>query len=71
MLDGGAPRRLSAGDVATLLVHGESDRHVPIAHSADLAREEGLELLTTSTGHFELLDPNDESWARVREWILG
>lgn len=71
MLDGGAPRRISPGDVPTLLVHGESDLHVPIAHSADLAREEGLELLTTSTGHFDLLDPTHESWATIRDIIAG
>lgn len=71
LLDGGAPRRISAGDVPTLLVHGESDRHVPIGHSADLAREDGLELLTTSTGHFELLDPSNDTWDKVREIIIG
>ena len=71
LLDDGAPRRISPGDVPTLLVHGESDSHVPIAHSADLAREEGLELLTTSTGHFELLDPSAEGWNTVREAITG
>lgn len=71
LLDGGAPRRISAGDVPTLLVHGESDRHVPIGHSADLAREEGLELLTTSTGHFEMLDPSHESWEKTRGIITG
>ena len=71
LLDGGAPRRISAGDVPTLLVHGESDHHVPIAHSADLAREDGLELLTTATGHFELLDPTREGWDQIREVITG
>ena len=71
LLDSGAPRRISAGEVPTLLVHGEADRHVPIAHSADLARSEGLELLTTSSGHFELLDPDREHWARVLAAIKG
>jgi len=71
LLDSGAPRRISAGEVPTLLVHGEADHHVPIAHSADLAREEGLELLTTSTGHFELLDPEREDWDKIRSVIAG
>ena len=71
LLDGGAPRRISAGDVSTLLVHGESDVHVPIGHSADLAREEGLELLTTPTGHFELLDPDHPGWEKTRKVISG
>lgn len=71
LIDQGAPNRISAGGVPTLLVHGEDDRVVPIGHSADLARSEGLELLTTSSGHFELLDPREEHWPKVRALILG
>lgn len=71
LLDSGAPRRISAGEIPTLLVHGESDRHVPIGHSADLARADGLELLTTATGHFELLDPTNNAWSKVRKIITG
>ena len=71
LLDGGAPRRISSGDVPTLLVHGESDRHVPIAHSENLARSDGLELITASTGHFELLDPEREVLGKVRGTIAG
>ena len=71
LLDNGAPDRIAPGDVPTLLVHGESDRHVPIGHSADLARDNGLELLTTPTGHFEVLDPVRDHWGAVVRTLTG
>lgn len=70
LLDQGAPPLAVSTTVPTFLVHGEADRHVPIGHSADLARNQGLELLTTPSGHFELLDPTRGHWEKVIE-VLG
>lgn len=70
LLDQGVPDPMSPGDVKILLVHGEDDRHVPIDHSARLARAHGLEMLTTTEGHFELLDPTRHTWSQVID-VLG
>ena len=69
LIDGGAPVRVEPGQVPTFLVHGEADQNVPIGHSADLARSNGLELLTTPHGHFDLLDPAKPHWEKVVEAI--
>ncbi|MGB7859384.1 MAG: type II 3-dehydroquinate dehydratase [Acidimicrobiia bacterium] len=71
LLDQGAPPRVEPGDVRTFLIHGETDSHVPIGHSADLARDRRLELLTTATGHFELLDPSREHWDQLVAEVIG
>ena len=65
LLDAGAPMDVDPGDVPTLLVHGTHDQHVPIAHSTVLAERNGLEVLTTDGGHFELLDPGSPHWDAV------
>jgi dipeptidyl aminopeptidase/acylaminoacyl peptidase len=70
LLDDGAPAQVDPGDTPTFLVHGENDRHVPIEPSMGLAARAGLDLITTETGHFELLDPSRESWSPVLE-VLG
>jgi 3-dehydroquinate dehydratase-2 len=71
LIDSGAPVHLDPGDVQTLLVHGESDRHVPSGHSAELANSHGLDLLATPTGHFELLDPSREPWPLILEALTN
>lgn len=67
LLDDGAPAQVDPGDTPTFIVHGENDRHVPIKHSTDLAARAGLDLITTETGHFELLDPTRETWSQIVE----
>lgn len=57
LLESGAPRRVDPGKVPTTLVHGTGDDLVPIDHSRALEGWEGIELLVSDTGHFELLDP--------------
>lgn len=69
LLESGAPPVSDPGDIATILVHGGDDRHVPLEHSSELAIQAGLDLITTSGGHFDLLDPERDPWPRIVETI--
>lgn len=69
LLESGAPAVSDPGDIATILVHGEDDHHVPLQHSSELAIQAGLDLITTPGGHFDLLDPKRDPWPRVVEAI--
>lgn len=54
--------------VTALVVHGDADDRVPISQSIDYARsalaaQDQVELARfAAMGHFEVLDPNHESW---------
>ena len=69
LLESGAPPLSDPGDIATILVHCEADRHVPLEHSSELAARAGLDLITAPGGHFDLLDPKRDPWARIVEAI--
>ncbi len=69
LLESGAPPVSDPGDIATTLVHGDNDRHVPPEHSSELAVRGGFDLITTSGGHFDLLDPERDHWSRIVEAI--
>jgi acetyl esterase/lipase len=69
LLESGAPAISDPGDIATILVHGEDDRHVPLQHSSELAVRGGLDLITSPGGHFDLLDPERDPWPRIVEAI--
>jgi len=62
--------RLPTG-VPQLLVHGEADDRVPVEQSrryAEAARAAGdpCELLVLpGVGHFEVIDPRTDAWARA------
>lgn len=57
LLDSGAPSRGDPATVPATLVHGTEDGMVPLDHSRSLEDIDGVELLISDTGHFELLDP--------------
>ena len=69
LLGSGAPPVSDPGDIKTLLVHGEDDRHVPLEHSSELSVRRGFDLVTSPGGHFDLLDPERDHWSRVVEAI--
>ena len=71
LLDSGAPPASDPGDVATILVHGDGDRHVPQEHSSELAIQQGLDLITFPGGHFDLLDPKRDPWPRIVEAVAS
>lgn len=51
-----------------LLVHGTDDDRVPVDYSRTFAAVSGAELLELpGVGHFELIDPRTDAWARVVE----
>jgi acetyl esterase/lipase len=63
--------------VAQLIVHGDADVRVPVAHSrayVAAARAAGdtvdyIELPGLS--HFQVTDPEGEAWQHVRTWLTG
>jgi dipeptidyl aminopeptidase/acylaminoacyl peptidase len=67
----GSPSALLPLEVPILLIHGDADDRVPISHSRDFAEalhEAGdiVELAEfPGMGHFEVLDPQHESWTRT------
>jgi len=69
LLESGAPPVSDPGAIATTLVHGGNDRHVPPEHSSELAVRGGFDLITTSDGHFDLLDPERDHWSRIVEVV--
>ncbi|MFV1960493.1 MAG: type II 3-dehydroquinate dehydratase [Acidimicrobiia bacterium] len=69
LLESGAPPVSDPGEIATILAHGEDDRHVPFEHSSELAIRSGIDLITTPGGHFDLLEPRSDSWQRIVEAI--
>ena len=57
-----------------LLVHGDRDQNVPIDLSvsfsrAALAAGDDAQLLTGPFDHFDVIDPNGQSWPRVMDWL--
>jgi pimeloyl-ACP methyl ester carboxylesterase len=48
----------------TLLIHGEDDAEVPVAHSTRLGEEARVEVIS-GLGHFEMLDPARSHWPLV------
>ena len=57
-----------------LLVHGDRDENVPIDLSvsfsrAALAAGDEAQLLTGPFDHFDVIDPNGQSWPRVMDWL--
>lgn len=62
LINQGAPTFPGAGDIETIIVHGQSDQVVPVSHSQMVAPNHGLELHLTGTDHFSLLDPTKEEW---------
>jgi acetyl esterase/lipase len=63
LLASGAPTALEAPS-HTLLVHGEHDDLVPVAHSSRLAEMARVELFP-GLDHFDLLDPTKGHWSTV------
>ncbi len=57
----GAPETLYAVDDSTLLIHGSTDRVVPIDHSTRLQSRCRVEIVE-DLGHFDLLDPAKSHW---------
>jgi acetyl esterase/lipase len=72
-----SPSALLPLETPILLIHGDEDDRVPISQSrnfADAARESGDEVRVAEfpgMGHFEVLDPKHESWARTVEFLAG
>lgn len=64
LLDSGAPPRVGARTGRTLLIHGEDDAEVPVAHSTRLGEEARVEVIS-GLGHFEMLDPARSHWPLV------
>ena len=70
-----SPSALLPLETPMLLVHGDEDDRVPITQSrafADAAREAGDEVEVAEfagMGHFEVLDPKHESWARTARFL--
>lgn len=70
-----SPRHLLPIGRRQLLVHGDEDVRVPVAHSRDYvaaAREAGdpVEYVEIAGGdHFCVIDPAHPSWGRVRDWL--
>lgn len=69
LLDAGAPKTVSPGQIPTLILHGDEDDHVPLEQSARLADRNTVDLLTVSGGHLDLLDPGKAPWHHVLEWV--
>jgi pimeloyl-ACP methyl ester carboxylesterase len=63
LLAAGAPTALAAPP-STLLVHGDEDEMVPVAHSKRLADTARVEVFA-GLDHFDLLDPTKEHWSTV------
>lgn len=73
------PDRYAAADTAVLLpgwtgqrpvvVHGDADLQVPIAHSRELAGVDLVEL--PATDHFALIDPLSSAWPHVLGAVAG
>lgn len=67
MLDQGAPSSVSPGPIPTLVIHGAGDNVSPISQSRSLAGAQGVEVIESDCGHFDLLDPTKPEWSRVIE----
>ena len=69
--DRGLSRRAGYIQAPTLIVHGESDRLVPLAHAAALARAiPGAELVRlTGAGHLPMVEKEGEFLARLRDFL--
>ena len=66
LLERGAPPVMETGGVPTVIVHGDSDRVVPVERSVSHADRFGLEHHRTDCDHFSLLDPTRAEWL----WVL-
>ncbi|MFD0638095.1 alpha/beta hydrolase family protein [Catenulispora yoronensis] len=70
-----SPSALLPLETPLLLVHGGQDDRVPVGQArafADAAREAGDEAELAEfpeMGHFEVLDPRHESWARTLQFL--
>jgi acetyl esterase/lipase len=52
------------------LVHGADDDIVPLAQSRAFAAASGCRLIELpGTGHFEVIDPHSEAWARIADTL--
>lgn len=82
LMDGGParhPDRYAAADTAVLLrrwtgprpvvVHGDADQQVPVAHSRGLVGIDLVEL--PATDHFAIIDPLSPAWPHVLRAITG
>jgi pimeloyl-ACP methyl ester carboxylesterase len=60
------PMRRLPVDARQLVVHGDADDRVPVAYSRRYAAAAGCELLELrGVGHFDVIDPRSEAWARI------
>lgn len=57
----GAPESLDVADDATILIHGSTDKVVPVDHSVRLQGQCRVEIVE-DLGHFDLLDPAKSHW---------
>ena len=70
-----SPSALLPLGTPVLVLHGDQDTLLPLQHNKDfvaLAKESGedVELVVfPGVGHFELVDPKHESWARAVDFI--
>lgn len=71
LLDAGAPSPVSPGETRALLVHGKSDELVAPEQSSNFAASHGLRLVEVPSGHFDLLDPQNEHWEQVLAAVSG
>jgi acetyl esterase/lipase len=62
--------RRAAGDVPVVVVHGDRDRQVPLAHSDWTRRVPGLtRVVLPGADHFAVVDPASEAWPEVMRVI--
>lgn len=63
LVEAGAPAMTSLGEIPTVIVHGDTDKVVPVQRSVRLAEQLGLTHHRTGCGHFSLIDPASDEWA--------
>lgn len=71
LLAEGCPPIMDPASIPTVLVHGENDEIVPIQRSIEFSTHFDLELHSSDTDHFSLIDPTGPDWPwvvdRIRE----